>query len=478
MNLIYDEPFIKVRPKESTALLANPHKGIATYQRFERDPLNAPYDPALGTPTDDGPMEILSSPAGGVPSGEPRSTVSYWRWFWARLEPEKGQRRWDVVDQVLVTAKDRGQSVHLRLMPVGGANKQIMEPGAPAWYAKLAQTVQALYPGHREPVYSDPEYLRHWGDLIRDFGRRYDGHPNLDVVDVSILGPWGEGGGENGGEGFQDQTNRLIDVYLESFRQTPLIALINGYQLRYGISHGCGWRADCFGDLSTGSKWGQPDSADDPPKPPAWNHMYDYYPMQVCKANAQDAWKTKPVLLESCWVPRHWFNNGWDIDWLLQQGLKYHVSVLNNKSSHIPPAWADRFAEFIKRMGYRFVLRQMMTPAKVKRGGFFWYYLWIENIGVAPLYRHYRLAFRLTQGDIREIVISPAKVEEWLPGDTWLDEKRPLPPTLRAGPVTVEIALIDEQTATPRVQFAIEPVAADGWHPLTTIEIEEAEGDK
>jgi len=97
---------------------------------------------------------------------------------------------------------------------------------------------------------------------------------------------------------------------------------------------------------------------------------------------------------------------------------------------------------------------------------------------VAPLYRNYRLAFRLTQGEVREIVISPAKVTSWLPGDTWLDEKRPLPPTLRAGPVTVEVALIDEQTATPRVQFAIEPVAADGWHPLTTIEIEEAEGGK
>jgi len=471
MSLIYDEPFIKVRPVESKALLANPHKGIVTYQRFERDPLNPPYDPALGTPTDDGPMEVHTSPISDHTSAEPRSTVAYWRWFWARIEPEKGQRRWDVVDQILSIAKERGQTVHLRLMPVGGANKQIMEPGVPAWYAKLAKTVETLYPGHLEPVYSDPEYLQHWGDLIRDFGRRYDGHPDVDCVDLSILGTWGEGGGEKGGEDFQDQTNRLIDVYLESFRQTPLLSLINGYQLRYGISHGCGWRADCFGDLSSGPKWGQPGSNEDPAAPPTWNHMYDYYPMQVCKDNAQEAWKTKPVALEVCWVPQHWYNNGWDFDWLIQQGLKYHMSVLNNKSSPIPPAWADRFAEFVKRMGYRFVLRQMMTPAKVKQGGFFWFYLWIENIGVAPLYRHYDLAFRLTQGPVSEIVLSPADVTRWLPGDTWLDEKRPLPPSLKPGWVHVDTALIDRTTGKPRIHFANEGERNDGWLPLTSIEV-------
>jgi hypothetical protein len=114
MNLIYDEPFIKVRPVESRALLAYPHKGIATYQRFARDPLN---DPNEEKPTDDGPLEFSSSHPAETRPAVPPSTVAYLRWFWARIEPEPGKRRWDVVDRALAIARQRGQSVQLRLMP-------------------------------------------------------------------------------------------------------------------------------------------------------------------------------------------------------------------------------------------------------------------------------------------------------------------------------------------------------------------------
>ncbi|MCG2660542.1 MAG: DUF4832 domain-containing protein, partial [Kiritimatiellae bacterium] len=278
-------------------------------------------------------------------------------------------------------------------------------------------------------------------------------------------------------EAYQEQTNRLIDVYLESFRKTPLISLINGYAFKYGISRGCGWRADCFGDVSMSAAWGKACASKTPPDPNSWNHMYDYYPMQVVKADALEAWKRSPVIFETCWVPRHWHNNRWDINWIIRQGLKYHASVLMTKSSPIPREWNKPFNDFIKRMGYRFVLRQMMTPAKVKRGGFLWYYLWIENIGVAPLYRKYRLAFRLTQGKTREIVVSPSDVTRWLPGDIWLDEKRPLPESLKPGRVDVDVAIIGETSPEPKVRFAIETVRSDGWHPLMTIEIEERTKD-
>jgi len=216
-----------------------------------------------------------------------------------------------------------------------------------------------------------------------------------------------------------------------------------------------GWRADCFGDVNMSGGWGNV-SKEGPPAaadPLSWNHMYDYYPMHILKAKGQDAWRTKPVIFESCWVPRTWFRNKFPIDWLIQQGLKYHMSVFMPKSSPIPPEWTEKFNEFIKRMGYRLVLRQMMTPAKVKRGGSFWYYIWIENIGVAPPYRRYRLAFRLRQGEVSELIVSPSDVTRWLPGDIWLDEKRPLPPSLKPGKVDVDVALIDENSSEPRVNF-------------------------
>jgi len=142
----------------------------------------------------------------------------------------------------------------------------------------------------------------------------YDGHPNLHCVDVSVLGWWGEGGNVNGGEGFRQATNRLIDVYLRSFKKTPLVALINGYQSTYATSKGTGWRADSFGDVSS---WRSGSNTDEQ----RWNHMFDYYPMRVCEAKAQESWRDRPVIMECGWVPRMWFNEGFDFDWIVRQGL-------------------------------------------------------------------------------------------------------------------------------------------------------------
>ena len=47
--------------------------------------------------------------------------------------------------------------------------------------------------------------------------------------------------------------NNIIDIYLNSFKKTPLAMLIGGNGLRYAVNNGTGWRADCWGDM--GTKW-------------------------------------------------------------------------------------------------------------------------------------------------------------------------------------------------------------------------------
>ena len=44
-----------------------------------------------------------------------------------------------------------------------------------------------------QPDFADPLYLKHWGDLVAEAGKRYDGNPTLDSVDISSVGYWGEG---------------------------------------------------------------------------------------------------------------------------------------------------------------------------------------------------------------------------------------------------------------------------------------------
>jgi len=41
----------------------------------------------------------------------------------------------------------------------------------------------------------DPLYAECFGTMIRELGKRYDGHPDLEGVDLSFIGWAGEGGG-------------------------------------------------------------------------------------------------------------------------------------------------------------------------------------------------------------------------------------------------------------------------------------------
>ena len=95
----------------------------------------------------------------------------------------------------------------------------------------------------------DPRYAKYFGGMIRALGERYDGHPDLEAVDISIVGAWGEGAGSE----LLSKTAReaLINAYTESFRKTPLIALLMDKETNmYADSQiPVGWRVDCIGDL-------------------------------------------------------------------------------------------------------------------------------------------------------------------------------------------------------------------------------------
>ena len=66
----------------------------------------------------------------------------------------------------------------------------------------------------------DPRYVEHFGGLIRELGKRYDGHPDLESVDGALIGAWGEG---EGTDLLSEKTMKaLADTYIDNFKKnTP-----------------------------------------------------------------------------------------------------------------------------------------------------------------------------------------------------------------------------------------------------------------
>jgi len=442
------ESIQRVRPEHTDAYLNNPHKGTTTFQRFNGDPLY----PGIWWNDRKGP-ETFGPPANRDLSNDryPPTRIAYCRWVWRVLEPAKGRFHWEIIDKALKTAAARGQTLQLRVQPFVGNT-------IPAWYWKTG----ARRRGRRSPDHNDPLYLKHWGEFIRALGRRYDGHPALESVDVA----YGGSCGESGGNASTATARKLVDVYLEAFPKTQLVSMIGtrgcAYAGRLKDRH-FGWRADCFGDLRNDGRGGPPDHL-------AWNHMYDAYPLEVDLGGIKDAWKTAPVTLETCWTVPYWRQKGWDLDAILEQGLKYHPSVFMPKSVYIPDEWMGKIMEFNKRLGYRFCLHQMVLPLEAAPGQRFAVPVTIDNKGVAPIYRPYRFALRFTQAGRHHVVKFNQDIRKWMPDFTSFRERIVLPPALKPGVASVSCSIVDDRDR-PVVRLAIKAVTPDGWHPLTSIDV-------
>ena len=454
------EPVHKARPPElRVPLLLNPGKGCATFQRFNGDPLN----PGEAW-SEEGPLTFPHADT-WVAEGYLPSTVAYCRWFWHVLEPEPGRIDFDMVEGALVAAKARGQSLQVRLMPFGSLH----QPQLPAWYqAKHPPTMAKTDPpggrSHLEPDHDSPEYFDAWGRVIAEFGRRFDGHPDLESVDLAFLGPWGEGAGD----AKRETVDRFVDLYVQSHPKTLLLANTDGYQFECGAARGCGWRCDCFGDLR-----GRKEAAGKPYL--AWNHTYEFYPQAVAAALAADVWRTRPITFETCATPLGWRNKWYagieDLEFMLAQGLKFHAAVFMPKSSPIPAEYLDPLAVFCDAMGYRFVLRQARWQGAVERGGTMDLELWIENTGTAPVYRDYRLAFRIESAGAEAVVPVEGEARGWLPGDAIIERTVSVPRGLPAGAARLSAGLVRPGEAVPAVRFANAGTDADGWLPLGEVRV-------
>lgn len=456
---------VTVRPKEIDDVLTNPGMGFMTFQRFNGDTLNSDTEIL---PTEGLPIVYEQFDGDLKNKDHPMTTIAYFRVYWKFIEPEKGKYRWDMIDKALKTAHQRKQSLMLRIAPYGYGTVEEMEKpykktgdlpewhraDVPAWYRQMVGEKKKLLVHKWRVDPEDPRYVKYFGDLIRKLGWRYDGHPDLESVDVAIVGPWGEGAGA---ELLTQKTRQaLVDAYLESFKKTSLIILLTDKKtVSYALSRAdVGWRFDCLGDMR-----------------PNWSHMNDVYPQRIINFGARDAWKKAPVSFEVCWVIQHWKNMGWDIDYIIDQSLKWHISSFNAKSSPVPDEWWPNVNRWLKKMGYRFVLRKFTYPSVLKPNGKLSFTSWWENKGVAPCYKRFPLALRLKNDKKTQILITDADIRTWLPGDNLYDDAVFVPLDMPPGEYDLQIGILDRLSNKPKVKLAISARQQDGWYSLGKINV-------
>lgn len=450
---------VTVVPDQTDEILANPGMGWQTFLRTRKQDENLPA---------------------WIPS-----TVHYARWGWGTLEPRPGKIDYAFLNQVLEETRRSGQTLAFRVMCSSTTPRR---PYHPKWLSdvggRIVETRRRDGPVVKIPDLDDPAVLDRHLDFIGRLGKHYDGHPDIDHVDLGSVGWWGEwhmSGASNAKMPALENQRKVVDAYLAAFTKTPLLMLIGGGpMLEYATEHGTGWRADCLGDMGGFSK--------------TWCHMRMAYPVMLPKADALDAWQTAPVAWETCWDIRRWVDEGWPLRFIFNYALALHGSYINNKSAPLPEGEDVRaeIRRFLKRLGYRLVLKKLRHPAEANAGSDLKLLMQWQNIGSAPCYRPYRLAYRMTGDDgYQKVFVSKTTVNRWLPGsielftEEFFRQPKDLPPgelvavrdrvalpeDMPPGRYVLSIAVVGTKTTTPVVRLGIKGRENDGWYPLSHVRI-------
>ena len=425
------EPNEKNRFSPMKKAVKNPYVGFTSFQRFRGEPLYSDIVVRLenhGTETERVECYPVSADAeqrGDLQGFYPDTTVAYIRILWKEFEPRHKEYNYPLIEDILRHAREKGQTVMLRLMP----HSTRASDDVPDWLKALTPCPERPEGMRVKDSPKDPVYLRYFGEAIEALAKRFDDDPTLDAVDLSLTGAWGEGHKISSYP--KSALRALVDIYTHNFRKTHLIGQTAApWLVSYACkTKPCGWRGDGVGE----------------PK-----HMTVLYP-KASKQMPRDAWKYAPISFESYWWLGEWDRKGWDLNEIMEKTLSWHLSTFNAKSLPIPEKFREQIERWESKMGYHFHLVAMDYPAMAHAGDRLRCKLLVENKGVAPIYRAVPLRIRLTKGNEEIAFPTEIDVRNWLPGVRKESFELPLPKEMTVGSYDLEISLSGE--GYPSVSF-------------------------
>ena len=373
------------------------------------------------------------------PRSEPRfpCSVVYIRFNWADAEPEPGNYQWPIIDDVIAAWKPHGAAVAFRVMTCNAHSagyysspKWLFDAGCKG-HEYLRGGDDPTSGGKRltriEPDYNDPIYLAKHREFIAALGKRYNGNPDVEFLDIGSYGIWGEWHTSHPAP--VTVRKQIVDMYLEAFPKTPLMFMSDDAELlNYALGKGTGFRRD-----GVGSPWHEQN----------WIGSRKYAAVE----GMADAWQRAPVVFE-------WFGNydylksrNWPFEAAVDFMLKNHVSLINDNIGRVPSEAMPQLERLARLAGARFTLRELAHECEVKRGKTLFLEMKWANVGVGRLYRPHRLIFYVLSEDHKPVYSqqSAADLRQWLPGEHTVSENLTIPRDLRQGDYRLALEVVSQR---------------------------------
>ncbi len=414
---------------------------------------------------------LFPNPGQGWMSSRFPSTVTYLRFNWQEAEPSNGCFNWKYLDRAIAESRSRGAAVAMRVMTASAhtqgyycSPKWLFELGCKG-YEYTAGGDDPTSGGRRiprvEPDYADPIYLAKQGEFIAALGKRYDGDPGVEFIDIGSYGIWGEWHTPHP-VSFAVR-RQIIDMYLHAFHKTPLVGMVDDAEgLAYTLAQGGGYRCDGIGSPQIQSRWS--------PAGDGKNSFYAPGELQLMR----DAWKHAPIVFEWYGSYDYLKSKGWSYRDSIKFMLSNHVAIINDNFGRVPLAAMPQLQKLARLAGYRFVLREIMLEKSVPRGGKLDIKMHWDNVGVAKLYHCYQLQLALCNSAGQPVATTVAHTDpcQWLPGVTDVAVQIIVPAGLPCGRYQIAASLVDPSGVLKPLHLAMDAPHAAGWYQLGHVTVD------
>jgi hypothetical protein len=422
---------------ETDSLLYNPHRGFQTEGR------------------------ALSQESELADYGIPSSSI-YRRFYWYQLEPDSGVYDFSAIDHLLDAGEKEGQRFSFRVMCIAspGDTRDV----TPKWFQNTKCNHWYLNNANYIPDMDDQIFKDNLYGLIKRLGEEYADDPRVDMVDIGVVGLWGEWhNGDDTDFPLPSPATRkeIVNLFFDTFPDQYKIINIESYEediLQYAVGKGSGVRTDGMGDI--------------------WHHTY-FFPTNYAKV--PDAWKHAPIEGEAFGIINDWDDESWrgggknyGLTETIDDAIARHYSFFNWQHG----SWIanDEMLKEVKRfernLGYRIVLKKVSYSKEVVITNKLSVTTQMKNVGCAPPYWDYYLSFLLKDENGNEYkLITDKSIKGWLPGDKEISNSLSLPSNISAGNYTLYVGFTDPVSKKAAIQLAVDCERVNNWYKIGDLTI-------
>lgn len=390
------------------------------------------------------------------------TAVSYYRFEWVQIEPEKGKYNWYKIDSMIESCARRGKKFAFGVINANSTSrnvyvtpKWVFDEGAESYTCKSKIGVNQVI-----PKWTDKIFLEEVNNFIKVLSERYDGNENIAYIDIRSYGNYGEQHlinicGNEAGIGGEDITaEQLEELYIkpykEAFKKTLLVNTWGKteYNTVYNnsIDSGISIRRDGIMKLYNGK----------PPFEYAYGKLptiFEYY-ANYNELKKNGLWSEKKLLnyIEE-WKPSY---------------LEYYREMyLDNPS----------FCNYIgNKIGYYFKLKETEYVNDVKENDNSRIKMKFINEGVAPLYEDCTVYMGLLDNDYNLVQKYKTNINphNWLPNKEVTEVVNTKFDGVSGGKYILAVGLfLDENDNKPTYLLGNTGITNDRWYVLGEINIEQ-----